>query len=267
MRYEPSSRPRLLCPLFIPGNRPDMLAKASRFDASAFVPDFEDSVPSAAKDDAVEVTARAMPELVAIGKPIIPRVNGLTTGRTQSELEAVVGTGIVGVSIGKVMSSEELRQVSDMIDTIEKTKGVKPGATLILPWIETAAAVVNAFDICSASPRVGWVAFGAEDYAADMGIMREVDTDPPRQDLADEHGEASLLYARSAVAVAARRGRRRGARHTLREVQRLGRSEVGSQSRTQIGIHRQVRDPSGADSTLSDRSGCLQLLRSRGRNA
>ena len=204
MRYEPSSRPRLLCPLFIPGNRRDMLAKASRFDASAFVPDLEDSVPSAAKDDAVEATVRAMPELVAIGKPIIPRVNGLTTGRTQSELEAVVGTGIVGISIGKVNSGEDIRQVSDMIDSIEKTQGVKPGATLILPWIETAAAVVNAYDICSASPRVGWVAFGAEDYAADMGIMREVDTDPPWQDPADEYGEASLLYARSAVAVAAR---------------------------------------------------------------
>ena len=204
MRYEPSSRPRLLCPLFIPGNRPDMLAKASRFDASAFVPDLEDSVPTAAKDDAVEATARVMPELVATGKPIIPRLNGLATGRTQRELESSVGTGIVGISIGKVNSGEDIQHVSDMIDTIEKTKGVKPGATLILPWIETAVAVVNAYDICSASPRVCWVAFGAEDYAADMGIMRGIDTDPPCRDLADEYGEASLLYARSAVAVAAR---------------------------------------------------------------
>ena len=204
MRIEPSSRPRLLCPLFIPGNRPEMLAKASRYDASAFVPDFEDSVPTAAKDDAVDATAHATPELVATGKPIIPRVNGLATGRTPDELESVVGTGIVGISIGKVSSAEDVRQVSAMIDTIEKTKGVKRGATLILPWIETAAAVVNAYDICSANPRVGWVAFGAEDYAADMGIMREVDADSPQHVRSDEYGESSLLYARSAVAVAAR---------------------------------------------------------------
>ena len=204
MHHVASSLPRILCPLFIPGNRPDMLAKASRFDASAFIPDFEDSVPATAKDDAIEVTARAMPELVVTGKPIIPRVNGLATGRTMVELEAVVGTGIVGVSIGKVRSADDIRHIDDMIAAAEKTKGARPGSTLLLPWIETAAAVVNAYGICSASPRVRWVAFGAEDYAADMGIMRDVDSDSVQLGHADEYGDASLLYARSAVAVAAR---------------------------------------------------------------
>ncbi len=204
MRNETSSRLRILCPLFIPGNRPDMLAKASRFDSSAFVPDLEDSVPPAAKDDAVDTTTRAMPELIATEKPIIVRVNGLATGRTRDELEAVVGTGIIGVSVGKVGSAADIRHLDDMMTGIEKSKGAELGSTFLLPWIETAAAVVNAFGICTASPRVRWVAFGAEDYAADMGIIRYVDMDSHEQDRGDEYGEASLLYARSAVAVAAR---------------------------------------------------------------
>ena len=107
MPSDTCSHIRLLCPLFIPGNRADMLAKASRYDASAYVPDFEDSVPAANKDEAVMATKDAMPELVAIGKPVIPRVNSLATGRTEAELEAVVGTGISAISVGKVNSADD----------------------------------------------------------------------------------------------------------------------------------------------------------------
>ena len=204
MRYNAQRHTRLLCPLFIPGNRADMLAKASRFDASAFVADLEDSVPAGSKDDAVEATVHSLPSLVATGKPVFVRVNGLATGRTRRELEAVIGTGILGVSIGKVTSADDIRQIEAMMTEIEATKGATPGSTLLLPWIETASAIVHAFGICSASPRVRWVAFGAEDYAADMGIVRDVDTDATQPGRAGEYGEASLIYARSAVAVAAR---------------------------------------------------------------
>ena len=204
MRYATQAHTRLLCPLFIPGNRPDMLAKASRLDASAFVADLEDSVPLTSKDEAVEVTARALPDLIATGKPIIVRVNGLATGRTREELAAVIGTGIVGVSIGKVRSADDIVQIDGMLTQAEAAAGAECGPTSLLPWIETASAIVHAFDICSASPRVRWVAFGAEDYAANMGIVRDVDSDATQTGRNEEYGEASLLYARSAVAIAAR---------------------------------------------------------------
>ena len=196
---------RLLCPLFIPGNRADMLAKAARYQASAYIPDFEDSVPADNKDQAVRVTTEALPELTAIGRPVIPRVNSLASGRTKSELEAVVGTGLAAISIGKINSADEVLRVDDIISAIESDRNLPIGAIGILPWLETAAAIVNAYAICTASPRVRWVAFGAEDYAADMGIMRNVDSE---SDVSggptDEYGEASLLYPRSVVAVAAR---------------------------------------------------------------
>ena len=44
----------------------------------------------------------------------------------------------------------------------------------MIPWIETARGVLNAASICSASPRVAAVAFGAEDYARDMQLPHEV---------------------------------------------------------------------------------------------
>ena len=194
----------MLCPLFIPGNRSDMLAKAGRYSPSAYIPDLEDSVPFANKDEAREVTANALPSLSAIGKPVVPRVNSLPTGLTEDDLKAVVGSSIVGVSIGKVKGTFDIAEVDEMLSALERSQGLSEGAIGILPWLETASAIVNAYEICVSSDRVRWIAFGAEDYSADMGISRSVDVIGGDTETAEEYGEASLLYARSAVAVAAR---------------------------------------------------------------
>ena len=194
----------LRCPLFIPGNRMDMLVKAERYSPSAYVPDMEDSVPLANKEEAREVTADALPSLFELGKAVAPRVNSLSTGLTEDDLKAVVGPYIVAISIGKSRTSDDIAEVDGMLSELERDQGIEVGSVGILPWLETASAVVNAFDICNASERVRWVAFGAEDYSADMGISRSVDVGGGDKGTVDEYGEASLLYARSAVVVAAR---------------------------------------------------------------
>ena len=81
----------LSCPLFIPGNRVDMLGKAGRYSPTAYVPDLEDSVPMGNKEEAREVTADALQALCGLGKPVVPRVNSLGTGLTEEDLRAVVG--------------------------------------------------------------------------------------------------------------------------------------------------------------------------------
>ncbi len=199
----------LCCPLFIPGNRRDMLGKGARYSPSAYIPDLEDSVPLGNKAEAREVTASALPFLFELGEPVVPRVNSLLTGLTMDDLGAVVGPYIVAISIGKVKRRDDIEVVDGMLSELERDRGIEVGSVGILPWLETASAIVNAFAICSASERVRWVAFGAEDYSADMGISRAVDvagSDAIESDTGgvEEYGEASLLYARSAVAVAAR---------------------------------------------------------------
>ena len=194
----------LRCPLFIPGNRADMLGKAGRYSPSAYIPDMEDSVPMANKAEARVVTADALPYLHAIEKPVVPRVNSLLTGLTEDDLKAVVGPYIVAISIGKIRTAGDIEDVDEMLSELEADCSIEIGTVGILPWLETASAILNAFDICNASERVRWVAFGAEDYSADMGISRSVDFVDGDTGAIDEYGEASLLYARSAVAVAAR---------------------------------------------------------------
>lgn len=194
----------LSCPLFIPGNRADMLGKAGRYSPTAYVPDMEDSVPLGNKAEAREVTSDALPALCGIGKPVVPRVNSLPTGLTEDDLRAVIGSHVVAISIGKISTSRDIAVIDEMISDLEDERGIDVGSIGILPWLETASAIVHAFEICKASDRVRWVAFGAEDYSADMGIGREVDVEEGDVGSIAEYGEASLLYARSAVAVAAR---------------------------------------------------------------
>ena len=193
---------RLRSLLFVPGNRADMLAKAPRNSPGAFIPDLEDSVPVSEKASARPVVAEAIPALAATGKAIIPRVNSLPTGLTADDIAAVVTSQVSAISVGKISSANDIEQIDTLLSRQEHQLGLASGVVGILPWIETASALGNISAICAASERVRWIAFGAEDFAADMGLARTVDAEEGSSE--GPYGEPGLLYARSAVTVAAR---------------------------------------------------------------
>ena len=139
----------------------------------------------------VGVTAAYIPELAATGVPVIPRVNSLDTGLLEDDLSAVVGSHVYGVSVGKMDNPEIVAEVARVLDRAESNAGVESGAVRLVPWIESAEAIVKAYDICKSSDRIVAVALGAEDFTNDMEIKR---TD----------GDSELAYARGAIAVAAR---------------------------------------------------------------
>ena len=177
--------------LFVPGNTPRMLDRAIGLRPDAFVPDMEDSVPWDEKTNARNVTAAYIPELASTGVPVIPRVNSLDTGLLEEDLSAVVGSHVFGVSVGKMDNPEIVVEVAAILDQVEEAAGVEKGATHLVPWIESAEAIVKVYDICRSSERIVAVALGAEDFTNDMEIKR---TD----------SDSELAYARGAIAVAAR---------------------------------------------------------------
>ena len=197
------SNPRTL--LFVPGNQPAMLKKAAGFEVEWLIPDLEDSVPAAEKVAARKVVAEHLPILAGAGKRLAPRVNGLSSGYFEGDAAAVVSHHIVGISIGKISKPKEVRVAEEVLAECEKAAGIPVGHTAILPWLETAEAVINAYQICRSSDRIQWAAFGAEDFSADMGIRRSVDIDIDKGDSgAGAVIEPGIAYPRSAVAVAAR---------------------------------------------------------------
>lgn len=193
------SNPRTL--LFVPGNQPRMLEKSAGFSAQWLIPDLEDSVPQAEKTLARDIVAEHIPLLATASKFIVPRVNSLSSGLAENDIAAVASKEIIGISIGKISTVDDVNIIEQMLQAAEKKADIPIGHITILPLIETAKGVINAYEICQASDRIRWVAFGAEDFSADMSISRTVDNTEPVSGIRAEPG---LTYPRSAVAIAAR---------------------------------------------------------------
>ena len=177
--------------IFVPGNRENMLERAKSFKADVIMVDLEDSVPPGEKVSARYMAKDWVPSLSREGQRVMVRVNSLDTGLTRSELETLVSPDLYGISLGKVESVWNIRDVDRMLHAIEPLAGVEPGSTKVVAWAETASALVDARDIATSSQRVIALAFGAEDFTNDMGIERS--------DSGDE-----VQVPRSLVPVAAR---------------------------------------------------------------
>ena len=180
--------------IFVPGNRVDMLRKARDFEADVIVADLEDSVPPGEKLNARDMVQQEAPDLRATGRKLMVRLNSLDSGLTRDELAAVIGPHLYGVSLGKVESTWDIREMERIASSIEAAQGLTPGRLRLIPWLESARGVHFAYEIATASPRIVGVAFGAEDYTQDMGLRRS------------DTGE-EVYHARASVAVAARAAR------------------------------------------------------------
>ena len=163
---------RIRNPIFVPGNRRSMLEKATGFATDAIVADLEDSVPMAEKAGARVLVADMIPALSKSGQRVIVRVNSLETGLTADDIAAVVRPDVYAISVGKITSPADISEYGRLLDGAEAITGLPAGRTLLIPWIETAAGVLHAYDIAQASDRVAAITFGAEDYTRDVGIRR-----------------------------------------------------------------------------------------------
>jgi citrate lyase subunit beta/citryl-CoA lyase len=177
--------------LFIPGNKDNMLAKAAGLTPDVLVPDMEDSVPEAEKPAARAMIAQWLPRLREHKARLLPRVNGLRTPWFEEDIAAVAVAGVFGISIGKVETPGDIEAIDRALGAAETRAGLAPRSLRLLPWIESARAVVMAYEICRASDRIVGAAFGGEDFTNDLGIERLDD-------------ESNVAYARAAVCTAAR---------------------------------------------------------------
>jgi citrate lyase subunit beta/citryl-CoA lyase len=177
--------------LFIPGNQPNMLAKAPSVNPDAFIPDMEDSVAIENKSDARRIITEHLNMLSDTGKIIIPRINSLETGLLEKDLEAMVSEQIYGIAVGKIHNIDEVNIISSTISAIEKDKGLQEGKIKLLLWMETARAIINAYSILTCNERIVGAGFGAEDFTNDMGIERS-------------QSEYEVSFARNQLTIAAR---------------------------------------------------------------
>jgi citrate lyase subunit beta/citryl-CoA lyase len=165
--------------------------KAPGAGADAVCLDLEDSVPPAEKAAARPLARKAIETMPRSGFALYVRVNGYATGLTGDDLAGVVRPGLDGIVLSKADSAAMIADLDAALGPLESERGIEAGCVAIVPLLETAKGIMEAYDVCRASPRVTAAIFGAEDFATDMAVKR-TDT-----------GE-EILWARSMAAVACR---------------------------------------------------------------
>ncbi|MGH9115111.1 MAG: HpcH/HpaI aldolase/citrate lyase family protein [Acidimicrobiales bacterium] len=180
--------------LFVPGSRPDMIAKAVRCGADAVAVDLEDAVAPAGKVAARTAAMAAVAALdVAPATAVLIRVNPAGSPWFADDVEAAAASPARGVVLPKLSRSSDLDALSDLL-TPRGRRDLE-----VVVGIETALGVADARELLAgaaeqdrgAGARAGAVYFGAEDFIADMGGGRTV-------------AGAEVHYARSRVCLAAR---------------------------------------------------------------
>lgn len=177
--------------LFVPGNRPSMIAKARDLGMDAIILDLEDAVApdekAGARRGVADALAQGFPEPLVV----IVRVNGLQSGLLDLDLREIVHQRLNAICLPKCDSPAAVRAADARLLLAEDRCGLPRGRLRLLPIIESARGVLDAGAIARASGRICAIAFGAEDFTADAGMRRTREG-------------TELAWARAAVALAAR---------------------------------------------------------------
>ena len=139
--------------LFVPGNRPDWIDKAPKYGPDALIIDLEDAVPIAEKIQARPIVRAGIERLRDNAVGVFVRVNGLDTGLTGEDVEAIVTAGLDGIAIPKLENADEIRKIDAWIELFERKAGLDLGTVEIMAIPETAKGIMNAYELASACPR------------------------------------------------------------------------------------------------------------------
>jgi citrate lyase subunit beta/citryl-CoA lyase len=169
--------------LFVPGDAPGKIAKASSAGADALILDLEDSVALAAKPAARAAVAEALAGSRQ-GPELWVRINPLSSGMALLDLAAIVPAGPAGIVLPKPDSPKEALLLAHYLDAFEAASSLPAGATRILPIAtETPASVFNLGSYAEALPRLAGLTWGAEDLPSAVGAIASRNPDGSLNDL------------------------------------------------------------------------------------
>jgi citrate lyase subunit beta / citryl-CoA lyase len=163
--------------LFVPADAPAKLDKAFGCGADAIIIDLEDSVAperkAVARGAAAAFLAAAMgrPDILPPSRPtFLVRVNGLTTGLTDADLDAVVAARPDAIMLPKAEGGASIMHADAKLAVREALHGLPDGHVKIVAIAtETAQSLFLAGTYRGASARLTALTWGAEDLSADLG--------------------------------------------------------------------------------------------------
>ena len=158
--------------LFLPGNTPNIIINGAILGADAVILDLEDAVAPAEKDSARILVRNAIRYMGFGACDVIVRINAIDTPFWQKDLDAVIPQKPAMIMPPKVSCAQDVLAVDAYISRLEEKLGLEKNTIALIPLIETALGVENAFLIASASPRVKAIFLGGEDLTADLHCKR-----------------------------------------------------------------------------------------------
>ncbi|MFM9591468.1 HpcH/HpaI aldolase/citrate lyase family protein [Streptomyces scabiei] len=167
--------------LYVPGDRPEVVAKALACGADVVIVDLEDAVAPDRKGYARAATADLLSAPQPV--PVHVRVNALHTPEAEQDLKVLSPLpGLSALRLPKVTSPAEIVAVA------EGTAPAEGGAIPLYALLESALGVERAYAIAGAHPALHGITLGEADLRADLGV----------------HHDRALDWPRSRVVVAAR---------------------------------------------------------------
>jgi citrate lyase subunit beta / citryl-CoA lyase len=154
--------------LYLPGNEPKFMLNAGLHRPDGVILDLEDSVHPDAKAAARLLVRNALRHVDFGDAERMVRINQLPLGL--QDLDAVVPEGPDVVLLPKAERPEQVVEVADRIAAILGRSDPTP--IWIMPILESALGIENAFAIAAASPAVVALTIGLEDYTADLGVVK-----------------------------------------------------------------------------------------------
>ena len=177
--------------LFLPGNNPNMLINGNCLGSDAVIFDLEDAV-SPAEKDAARILVRNTMRYMDFGScERIVRINSIDTPFWKADIDEILPWKPDLILLPKTGTARDVQTVDAYMTEVEERLGMEKNAVGLMPLIETALGVENAFAIASAADRVQALFLGAEDLTADLQCKR---TKEGRE----------IEYARTRLVVAAR---------------------------------------------------------------
>ncbi|XP_035249143.1 citramalyl-CoA lyase, mitochondrial [Anguilla anguilla] len=186
--------------LYVPGNDERKLRKLASLDVDCAVLDCEDGVALNKKAEARETIGRMLGELTLGRTEKCVRVNSVSSGLAEADLEAVLQGAVLppALMLPKLEDTQEVQWFVDRFGQCLKGRALAEPIRLVT-FVETAVGLLNFKAVCEEvrqlGPRVGLhhdgVVFGSDDFCASIGATRT-------------KGAAELLYARQKVVVTAK---------------------------------------------------------------
>ena len=148
--------------LYVPASSERFIARAHERGADAIILDLEDAVVPAEKAAARARLAAAVPSAGQRGAKVFVRINSHNE-LMRPDAEAACRAGAFGLFVPKVREPGTLVELASLLDRVERAM-TRP-ATVLVPLLEDASAVLDARVIAGATARVFALSAGGEDLA------------------------------------------------------------------------------------------------------